>query len=99
MSTGPKTQPAARTVETERDLLTQILDATRAARSEMTVADLKTIAKEAADSKMFGMSEAQAFMLMQIAQAEGIHPAKALQRYHISRQGRPIMKAEAVLAD
>ena len=35
---------------------------------------------------------------MLLAQSEGIHPIKAVQRYHVI-QGRPAMKADAMLAD
>ena len=60
--------------------------------------DLEAVAKRAAASKLFGVTEDQAFALMMIAQSEGIHPIKALQRYHVV-QGRPVMKADAMLAD
>ena len=101
MSTGTKSDKITQTIEVDRDLLSEILETTRAAKESQrwSVADIKAVAKEAADSKMFGMTESQAFMLMQLAEAEGIHPVKALQRYHISRQGKPILKAEAALAD
>jgi hypothetical protein len=39
----------------------------------------------------------QAFALMLIAQAEGMHPAIAARDYHII-QGRPSLKADAMLA-
>ena len=99
MSTGTKQDKPTQTVQIEKSILDQIMDATREARDQMSVAELKIVAKEAAESRMFGMTEAQAFMLMQLAQAEGIPPVKALQRYHIDNRGRPIIKAEAVLAD
>jgi len=100
MSTGTKGDKTTQTVEVDRDLLAEILEATRAAKEpRWSVQDIKTVAKEAAESKMFGMTESQAFMLMQLAEAEGIHPVKALQRYHLSKHGKPILKAEAALAD
>src|SRR5271166_251508 len=99
MSTGTKQTPQSKTVEIDRSVLEDVLKATQEKRERWSVSDLKVVAKEAADSKMFGLTESQAFMLMQLAEAEGIHPVKALQRYHISRQGKPIMKAEAALAD
>ena len=56
------------------------------------------MAKAFAASGMFGYkSEADAFALMTIAQANGLHPAKAAERYHII-QGRPAMKSEAMLS-
>lgn len=51
-----------------------------------------------AKSKMFGMKTAdEAFALMLIAQAEGMHPAIAARDYHVI-QGRPTLKADAMLA-
>lgn len=56
------------------------------------------MAKAFAMSGLFGFkSEADAFALMTIAQANGLHPAKAAERYHII-QGRPAMKSEAMLS-
>src|SRR5271166_2069994 len=99
MSTGTKQAPQSKTVEIDRSVLEDVLKATQEKRERWSVSDLKVVAKEAADSKMFGMTESQAFMLMQIAEAEGIHPVKALQRYHISHRGTAILKAESALAD
>ena len=49
-------------------------------------------------SRLFGVnSKEQAVALMLLAQAEGIHPMRAIQEYHII-QGRPAMKADAMLA-
>jgi hypothetical protein len=51
-----------------------------------------------AKSKMFGMkTQEEAFALMLIAQAEGMHPAIAARDYHVI-QGRPTLKADAMLA-
>lgn len=56
------------------------------------------MAKAFAMSGLFGFkTEADAFALMTIAQANGLHPAKAAERYHII-QGRPAMKSEAMLS-
>lgn len=63
-----------------------------------SVTDIEVMAEKVARSKLFGMDPAQAFSLMLLCQAEGLHPAKAVQRYHII-QGRPAMKADAMLAD
>jgi hypothetical protein len=63
-----------------------------------SVPDIQQMAQSVAKSRLFGMDEAQAFTLMLLAQSEGIHPVKAVQRYHIV-QGRPAMKADAMLAD
>jgi hypothetical protein len=62
------------------------------------VSDMQTMAQSVAKSRLFGLDEAQAFTLMLLAQSEGIHPIKAVQRYHVI-QGRPAMKADAMLAD
>jgi hypothetical protein len=63
-----------------------------------TVTDMQTMAQSVAKSRLFGLDEPQAFTLMMLAQAEGIHPVKAVQRYHVI-QGRPAMRADAMLAD
>lgn len=62
------------------------------------VADLERMAIAIASSKLFGaQSKEQALALMLVAQAEGLHPATAARDYHII-QGRPAMKADAMLA-
>lgn len=63
-----------------------------------SVTDLEIMADRVAKSKLFGLDQSQAFTLMLLCQAEGIHPVKAVQRYHVI-QGRPAMKADAMLAD
>lgn len=63
-----------------------------------TIADLEVMADRVAKSRLFGLDASQAFTLMLMAHAEGIHPAKAVQRYHVI-QGRPAMRADAMLAD
>lgn len=63
-----------------------------------TVSDLAIMAEQVAKSRLFGLDQAQAFTLMALAQSEGIHPMKAVQRYHVI-QGKPSMKADAMLAD
>jgi len=62
------------------------------------VADVERMARAIAASKLFGVqSPDQAMALMLIAQAEGRHPAIAARDYHII-QGRPALKADAILA-
>ena len=62
------------------------------------VADIEKMAGAIAKSKMFGMkTQEEAFALMLIAQAEGMHPAIAARDYHVI-QGRPTLKADAMLA-
>lgn len=58
----------------------------------------RTLAASLVDSKLFGLKdEAQALALMALCEAEGMHPAQAIRDYHIV-QGRPAMKADAMLA-
>jgi len=62
------------------------------------MADITKMAKVAADSKMFGFkNEAEAMAIMLLCQAEGMHPAIAMRDYHVIN-GRPSMKADAMLA-
>jgi hypothetical protein len=62
------------------------------------VADIDAMAQQVAKSRMFGMDASQAFTLMLLCQAKGLHPIQAVERYHVI-QGRPAMKADAILAD
>jgi len=56
------------------------------------------IAEAFAKSGLFGIkTKEQAIALMAICEAEGLHPARAAQEYHII-QGRPTLKADAMLA-
>ena len=62
------------------------------------VSDIERMAMAVAKSQLFGIkSNDQALALMLIAQAEGRHPAIAARDYHIV-QGRPTLKADAMLA-
>jgi hypothetical protein len=64
----------------------------------VSIGDIKTMAEAVAASNLFGIkTPAQAMALMLIAHAEGQHPAVAARDYHII-QGRPALKAEAMLA-
>ncbi len=64
----------------------------------VSVSDMQTMAVAVAKSNLFGMKTPdQALALMLIAQAEGMHPAIAARDYHII-QGRPALKADAMLA-
>lgn len=59
---------------------------------------MERMAQAVASSKLFGITNAdQALALMLVAQAEGLHPATAARDYHII-QGRPALKADAMLA-
>jgi len=59
--------------------------------------DMEKMAGAIAKSNLFGVKTPdQAVALMLLAQAEGMHPAKAIQEFHII-QGRPALKADAML--
>lgn len=56
------------------------------------------MAEVAATSKMFGFKNQQeAMAIMLLCQAENLHPAVAMRDYHVI-QGRPALKADAMLA-
>jgi hypothetical protein len=56
------------------------------------------MAEVAASSKMFGFKNPQeAMAIMLLCQAEGLHPAIAMRDFHVI-QGRPALKADAMLA-
>ena len=64
----------------------------------LTLEQIGIMAKAVSDSGLFGIkSEAAAFALMCIAQADGIPPIKAAVQYHII-DGKPSLKSEAMLA-
>ena len=60
--------------------------------------DIEKMASAVAASKLFGVKNPnEAIALMLVAQAEGLHPATAARDYHVI-QGRPALKADAMLA-
>jgi len=60
--------------------------------------DIQAMAEVAASSKMFGFKNPQeAMAIMLLCQAEGLHPAIAMRDFHVI-QGRPALKADAMLA-
>ena len=60
--------------------------------------DMQQMAEVAASSKMFGFKSPQeALAIMLLCQGEGLHPAIAMRDYHVI-QGRPALKADAMLA-
>ena len=65
-----------------------------------SVSDLQVMAKQVAASRLFAGVETEqaAFTLMMLCQAEGLHPATAIRRYHIIK-GRPTMRADAMQAE
>jgi hypothetical protein len=66
----------------------------------LTLEDIWTMAQGAAESKLFPNvnTPQQAFTLMLLCQADGLHPMHAIRRYHII-QGRPTMRSDAVQAE
>jgi hypothetical protein len=62
------------------------------------ITDIEKMAISIAASGLFGIkTKEQAIALMLVAQAEGAHPAQAARDYHVI-QGRPALKADAMLA-
>jgi len=60
--------------------------------------DIQTMAEVAAKSKMFGFKNPEeAMAIMLLCQAENLHPAIAMRDFHVI-QGRPALKADAMLA-
>jgi hypothetical protein len=60
--------------------------------------DMQQMAEVAAGSKMFGFKNSQeAMAIMLLCQAENLHPAVAMRDFHVI-QGRPALKADAMLA-
>ena len=65
---------------------------------EVPYTQLERMAASVAKSGMFGCkTPEQAMSLMLMAQADGVHPARAMQEYHVI-EGRPALKADAMLA-
>lgn len=68
------------------------------ANALVSAEQMQGMAKSLVASKLFGFkTEAEAISIMLIAQAEGRSPALAARDYHII-QGRPALKADAMLA-
>lgn len=64
----------------------------------MPINDIYQMAQAVTKSNFFGYKNPEeAMTLMLLANANGLHPVKAAERYHII-QGRPAMKADAMLA-
>ena len=60
--------------------------------------DIESMGKVAAQSKLFGFkTPEEAMSIMLLCQAENMHPAVAMRDYHVI-QGRPALKADAMLA-
>jgi hypothetical protein len=66
--------------------------------SVMPYDQIEKLAQKIATSKMFGIQNSdQAIVLMMICQADGLNPIEAVRRYHVLN-GRPTMRADAMLA-
>lgn len=64
----------------------------------ISYSEIERMAQAICKSGLFGIKQPdQAIALMLIAQAEGLHPALVARDYHII-QGRPALKADAILA-
>ncbi len=74
-------------------LLEQVLQQPR-----YSVGDIETMSKQVTRSQFGGFTEAQAFTLMMVCEADGLHPIQAIRRFHVIK-GRPAMRADAILAD
>ena len=62
------------------------------------IGDIQEMANAMSKSKFFGFkTPEEAAALMLVAQADGLHPAKAATHYHII-QGKPSLSADAMLA-
>ena len=62
------------------------------------LSDIERMATAAAASRMFGFKrKEEALAIMLLCQAEGLHPGIAMRDYHVI-QGRPTLKADAMLA-
>jgi hypothetical protein len=86
---APTTQEQAPHAE----LLERVVEATR-----YSVRDVEAIATHVAKSRLYGLSEDQAFTLMMLAESEGLHPIQAMRRFHVI-EGRPSMRADAMQAE
>lgn len=74
------------------------LTITQPAPPAVPFSDIERMAVAFAKSGLFGIKTPdQGIALMLIAQAEGLHPAVAARDYHVI-QGRPALKADAMLA-
>ena len=68
------------------------------ALATVSVTEMERIADDVVKSGLFGFkTNAQAMAIMALCQADGIHPATAIRDFHVI-QGRPAMKADAMLA-
>jgi hypothetical protein len=90
---------SAQAVETQAEpgLLERVVEATQQAR-QFSLEEVRYMAEAAAKSEMYGLSQSQAFVMMMLAEAEGLHPIQAVRRFDII-EGKPTMKAAAMQAE
>jgi hypothetical protein len=66
--------------------------------ADVSLTQMERMASAIAKSNMFGVKTPdQALSLMLIAQSDGVHPARAMQEYHVI-EGKPALRADAMLA-
>jgi hypothetical protein len=81
----------------QAELLERVVEAT--ARERYSLQEVQYMAKAASQSKMFGMSESQAFVLMMLCEADGLHPMEAVRRFDINEYGKVSPKSVFVHAE
>jgi hypothetical protein len=66
----------------------------------ISITEIQQMAGAVVASQLFGgiKTKEQAFTLMLLCQAKGLHPIEAMERYHLI-QGRPALKAETIIAE
>jgi hypothetical protein len=66
----------------------------------ISINEIQQMAGAVVASQLFGgiKTKEQAFTLMLLCQAKGLHPIEAMERYHLI-QGRPALKAETIIAE
>lgn len=63
------------------------------------LSDVQKMASTAAESGLLGISDPKKiYTLMLLCQADGLHPIAAMRKYHVI-EGKPAMRADAMLAD
>jgi hypothetical protein len=94
---GPAAQAPAVETQAEPGLLDRVVEAT-AYHRQFSLDEVKYMAENTAKSKMYGLDSAQAFVILMLAESEGLHPMQAVRRYHII-EGKPSMRADAMQAE
>ncbi|HYE79192.1 MAG TPA: hypothetical protein VEI97_14510 [bacterium] len=96
---GRASTAAVRPREGAADMSSTAITLAPSAGDLVPMADLERMAEAVVKSGFFATkTKEQAVTLMLLCQAEGLHPVQAMKRYHII-QGRPSMRADAMLAE